>query len=425
MTELPNIVRERMKAAAAGLHPDSDLLTAFAERALSERERIPVLDHLVRCAECRDVIALATPPTQSAIGKDTVRISKAPLVGWPILRWGALAACVVIVGTAVLLQHSFKASVPVPVSVDRAALSQEEPLGQVATFNDSDQQAETQKAETLKGETKSDQLSTAKGRATRGEAILPKRPINLPSTPGSSGATTVKQYGGIAKQRLDLRPGAFAPAPPATTRPADARSLPLEERNSADLVSSSAPGAANETVQVEAMTAPVTEQTEKDEAVGKAKSPAPAQLVGGVAGASAYAQNKAAVSAEERGNLREEVFRFRADVSRWTISSDGQLQRSLDSGKTWQPVNVAEKATFRALSANGPDLWVGGARGLLYHSSDAGGHWTRVSPTVNGTTLTSDIAAIEFTDPRRGKITTAAGEAWITSDAGQIWQKQP
>jgi photosystem II stability/assembly factor-like uncharacterized protein len=112
-----------------------------------------------------------------------------------------------------------------------------------------------------------------------------------------------------------------------------------------------------------------------------------------------------------------------APVSRWTISSDGQLEHSIDSGKTWQPVAVADNATFRALSSNGPDLWVGGASGLLYHSADAGGHWTRVKPAA-GTNLTADIAAIEFTDARRGKITASNGEVWLTEDAGQTWRKQ-
>ena len=132
---------------------------------------------------------------------------------------------------------------------------------------------------------------------------------------------------------------------------------------------------------------------------------------------------KAQATAEARENLRAELYRHRADLSRWTISSDGQLQHSLDSGKTWQPIAVADKATFRALSANGPDLWVGGADGLLYHSTDSGGHWILVKPMCEGATLTASIAAIEFADPQHGKLTTATGETWLTADAGQTWEK--
>jgi len=90
MTELPNVVRERLKAAPAGLHPDPNLLTAFAEQALSDREAPQVLDHLSRCADCRDVVVLATPATQSAAvvaGMDTGHARKASLVELATLRW--------------------------------------------------------------------------------------------------------------------------------------------------------------------------------------------------------------------------------------------------------------------------------------------------------------------------------------------------
>src|SRR5258708_15821590 len=61
MEQLPNIVRERLKVPASVGHPDADVLTAFAEQSLAERERAGVLLHLSRCADCRDVLALAVP----------------------------------------------------------------------------------------------------------------------------------------------------------------------------------------------------------------------------------------------------------------------------------------------------------------------------------------------------------------------------
>lgn len=53
-----------LRAALAGStgpddHPDAGLLTAFAESTLPLRERQEVLDHLARCAECREVLAVA------------------------------------------------------------------------------------------------------------------------------------------------------------------------------------------------------------------------------------------------------------------------------------------------------------------------------------------------------------------------------
>jgi hypothetical protein len=109
---------------------------------------------------------------------------------------------------------------------------------------------------------------------------------------------------------------------------------------------------------------------------------------------------------------------------RWTLSADGTLQRSLDTGATWQTIVVSSKTVFRALAANDLDIWVGGSAGALFHSSDAGEHWTQVRPIANGEALEDDIVGVEFTDTLHGKLTSSAEETWITADAGQTWQKQ-
>ena len=161
----------------------------------------------------------------------------------------------------------------------------------------------------------------------------------------------------------------------------------------------------------------------------------------------------------------------------WTISSTGGLQRSFDQGITWQNVDVnnslaasnlalmkapsrakeltneqvatggnltndkenlanasaikdglakkdADSLVFRAVASNGPDVWAGAAGGLLYHSSDAGGHWTRVVPATAGVSLTGDIVSLEFIDSQHGRVVTSTPETWTTSDAGQSWQKK-
>jgi hypothetical protein len=109
---------------------------------------------------------------------------------------------------------------------------------------------------------------------------------------------------------------------------------------------------------------------------------------------------------------------------RWTLSADGTLQRSLDTGATWQTIVVSSKTVFRALAANDLDIWVGGSAGALFHSSDAGEHWTQVRPVANGAVLEDDIVGVEFTDTLHGKLTSSAEETWITADAGHTWNKQ-
>ena len=68
MEQLPKIVQQRLQGPAQpGVHPDPDLLTAFAEKSLDDRERVHVLQHLVECADCREVLSLAMPEIQSAL----------------------------------------------------------------------------------------------------------------------------------------------------------------------------------------------------------------------------------------------------------------------------------------------------------------------------------------------------------------------
>src|SRR5579871_3856775 len=103
MQDAPKIVRERLRAAMPVVnHPDPDVLTAFSERSLPQLERDIVLEHLARCGDCRDVVALALPATEP------LQIpAKAPSGGWlawPTLRWGFVAAGILAIGSLGIVQ---------------------------------------------------------------------------------------------------------------------------------------------------------------------------------------------------------------------------------------------------------------------------------------------------------------------------------
>jgi hypothetical protein len=84
---------------------------------------------------------------------------------------------------------------------------------------------------------------------------------------------------------------------------------------------------------------------------------------------------------------------------------------------------AATTPMFRAVSANGLEIWAGGSASVLYHSSDGGQQWTRVLPSASGVSLTGDIVGIAFPDPQHGKLETSTFELWTTADAGQTWHK--
>jgi len=167
------------------------------------------------------------------------------------------------------------------------------------------------------------------------------------------------------------------------------------------------PGSATETVQVNAETASVK---------GAASAPAPEVL-----NALAATESEVVLQKAVAGNSPQ---RAKSAVPQWTISAKGTLERSLDLGKTWHKVSVAHGVIFRALSVLGSQIWVGGNRGSLYHSSDSGLTWTKIVPSTADATLTVDISHVEFSDGNTGTVSTTNGETWSTSDSGTTWRRQ-
>ncbi len=104
MQNVPNIVRDRLSAATPAVnHPDPDVLTAFAERSLPALERSTVLEHLARCRDCRDIVALALPATEPLPA--TALHSPRAWLSWPALRWGFVAAGIIAIASFGALQY--------------------------------------------------------------------------------------------------------------------------------------------------------------------------------------------------------------------------------------------------------------------------------------------------------------------------------
>ncbi|MGA2344618.1 MAG: carboxypeptidase regulatory-like domain-containing protein [Candidatus Sulfotelmatobacter sp.] len=592
MQNVPKIVRERLWAATPAVnHPDADVLTAFAERSLPGLERDVVLEHLARCGDCRDIVALALPATEPV--ETEMKPSPSGWLTWPALRWGFVAAGVVIIASVGILRYeahsqhgtmsaSNNAPAPQPAATeaknqplatpappppsekrekiqppaastyadslmmdnapvrDKKSPSRVEvptvnaipsPVGGAAgggagqfrgsllhgpmsanqmTANQWQQNAEQNRAaapvpstavgkeeaagaftadrqaqkanQAMDNQTMANQTAAERGAAaadltTRAQnettvlqydAAAPQpaaddlrvrkdKPLALPA-PGQIGGYVVDPTGaGVSSARVTIIPSTMGGTTTTITNsqgvwliaglPTGNYKVAAEAPGFATAVKdlhydanqpkmysfSLSPGSVSETVMVSAEAGQL--QTENANIGGPITSGANAQIpVNG--------RNVTLMATLSPGGLQ----------TFWSLNPAGRLQRSFDQGKTWLPVDVnanpalyaavvaetsrakakdAEKArkapvvlTFRALAVAGSDVWVGGSGGALYHSVDAGSHWTRVVPATSGTVLTNDIVSLEFSDPQHGKLSTSAGEAWTTADAGQTWQKQ-
>src|SRR5277367_917302 len=116
MNEVPKIVKRRLLGGGTtDVHPDANMLTAFAEKSLNDREQDDLLVHLAQCSTCRDVVALALPELEESV---LAQRTPATAVGWRSswIRWAALAACVAVLGVAVTLRNRTPVDQPAVVA---------------------------------------------------------------------------------------------------------------------------------------------------------------------------------------------------------------------------------------------------------------------------------------------------------------------
>jgi hypothetical protein len=435
MEQLPKIVQRRLQGTPkSGVHPDADLLTAFVEKSLTDGERSHVLQHLAECADCRDVMSLALPETETAVLPSAER---SRWLTWPVLRWGALAACIVVVSAAVTLEHqrrpanqpSFAEKVPAASTSG----SPKPPAEQIAPKLPPPSTFQTDRDFAASGKlAKQRETSMDAGTVAAQTVVIAPRVPNQDTKDQAlandrlANAVAAKPADQPTSPAVALVPGPTTPLPPAKL----ARVEPQTEvRN--DAADRSATTTAETARLGDASAAPLemaqsAEQKAKDKSAKKELQQEGRAPRASAAGAMALGGRKAdtlsAATAQTAAGDFAKRSRAGPIAPRWSLSADGAVQRSFDSGKTWQTIQVASNVAFRALAANESDIWVGGAAGALYHSSDAGQQWVQIKPAADGKLLTSDIVTVEFSDAQHGKLTTSNRETWTTSDAGDTWQ---
>src|SRR5436190_6452316 len=209
-----------------------------------------------------------------------------------------------------------------------------------------------------------------------------------------------------------LTPGSYAlKAKAPGFRQTEIRQVAVLDHKTTDLAVKLDVGAMAETVEVSAMTPQVNEREEAKIAgavlsANALPSPeATAEVVARDQKQAAKPSRRKAATEPEDGMAGKAM-----PQAQWTLAADGMLQRSRDSGKSWEGVPVANMSGLRALFSADSDVWVGGKAGALYHSSDSGQTWKQVMPSYNGEKLAADISHIEFSDPANGSISPRNGQ---------------
>jgi hypothetical protein len=419
MTEVPKIVYHCLDAASERLtakatHPGADLLSAFAEQALSVAERENVLAHLAICGNCREVIALALPtevvaPEPTTVGNENGRRASTPAKAgkgwltssrfvWPGLRWAAVAAGVAV-AASVLLMHPGKLNQPTLLSKKQPAADTASP----ASIAPSPSSPMTYAPVLTKTEEKTampDSQSLKRLRPT--QMAKQAREVDSPMLL----AENKKQSNDSSDALAGLATGAKISNMPTVT---------------------------NETVEVSAASPlEITEEASSDfpltardmaPAIEKAK-PAPQSVAGPAtvqaeaAPAGASAQLQAQVVNRNMMTLRQSL----APHVTWSISA-GVLQESKDNGHSWQTALHTDHPLL-TYASHGDDVWAGGEAGALYHSIDGGATWAQMQPSTESQRLTSGITHIGISGPTAIVFSTTNDEVWSTMDGGKTWAKK-
>jgi hypothetical protein len=442
MTELPKIVYDRLRAGRPEqaeperAHPDADLLTAFAEQALSATERDRVLEHLALCGDCREVIALALPEAEVAAAPiaeetDAIRATGSRASGptphklifsWPALHWAALAAGVVVVAS-VLLMRPGKLNQTTPPSANPQVATNAQPVP--GTQIASSQSASSQIASSPKVSPPVDQSAIP---AKTGEA-RPKSELQLsrkfkaaaPSLPAGSGML-------LAENKKESAQANQLPAAPTVAGQAFAfdasTSRAATEADTVEVSSATpAPEAApsihgnlmarNEAPAIEkAKPAPQEMGVNAQQKTDAAVAPTPVR---------SQARNAASAAKMAFPAMRSSASPALAPRVTWAITA-GALQRSLDSGQSWQNALHPDHPLL-CYASHEADVWTGGQAGTLFRSADGGITWVQVQPAVKDQQLTADVTHIDVRGPAEVIVFTNNNETWSSTDGGQTWTK--
>ncbi len=428
MNEIPQIVYERLRSRMLAhpldggvedrAHPDADLLTAFAEQALSAKERESVIEHLAFCGNCREALALANPdiaeteavravatPAKLIQEKDARNWRSAFRFGWTSLHWAALAAGVMVAAAVLLLhpgklnqgaQSSAKQQVTSPVPAVSVAQFASPPSEQSPALVQSD---EARSKTELRLSKKLDAgPAVARARKADSELLLAEnkeakdRTDKLSAVPTAGAAAFDAPSSRGATETVEV--SAAAPAP-VTIPSTESRLMARSEKQAMDMVK----------------TMPQTETSQP----GSTLPPATAQLP-------AYNRNVVSMAKVESHANRKP-----AQLVTWAITT-GVLQRSLDSGRSWQKALRADHPLL-CYASHDEDVWAGGQAGTLFHSADRGLTWAQVQPSIHGQRLSFDITHIDVTRMDAGApvkivVSTGNNEIWSSTDGGKTWGKE-
>lgn len=389
--ELPKPMLDALaRQAAPGAHPSPAALTAFVEHTLTGGENQQVTDHLARCADCREVVFLASSAAEEPVAEeqDWMAVAGVPRISPALMAKAHAPQAIASASPAEAPRRKWTPRMVWALPVAAALLV-------VAGF-----------------------LIQQRFVAVRSAPQLESKVASYP--PVSPAAEPMQQ----TASNLAAEPAATKPAGEMRTKTARAKSVPSKSYDAVGLLTQPS------TVVLERAPAPAISphnETQKPAAIviggpSPAVAPAAPHFNSFAAGAAERAPAEPGATGQLSLAPQPLTRNVRAMHPQWRVTAEGHLEHYLSAG--WTRVLADQTTAFRVVSIVGDDVWAGGTAGVLFHSSDGGKQWGRISVVTSSGTLTATIVSIHFDDPQNGVLVTESGSRCSTGDGGLTWTSQ-
>jgi hypothetical protein len=375
-SEFQNRLSKGLEHGAPEQHPTADVLNAYGERLLPEGEERLLLAHLSVCADCREVVYLAS---RSVEEEALPQAKGAPARRFHWWTWAVPLLAVLIVGsTTFVLQSNRLNRTPAAPPAEVAQARRDAPLESsppAVVSQSSEEQSRTAAPKISRPGAEKDALSKKKDVGELAGASLKqeeRRDKSLDKIAANASAPAAEPQ---ATRQYESK----AANPASAARPALAAPAPVGAQTQAVT-------GANAMVETQADSSQVTAQN----------VPADKEALAG------FAHAKSSVQALKV-------------AEQWRVTNDGKLEHLLLG--EWKPVPGTPHAVFLTIASAGKDVWAAGKNVALFHSSDNGLHWERQTlPATN-----ADILHIEFSSSTTGILKTSSAGAFSTLDGGKTW----
>jgi hypothetical protein len=363
-------MREALGQPVAEGHPTADVLNAYAERALTAPEAQQVLQHLSTCAECREVVYLASEAHEEPVAAPVATASKK--IRWWVWAVPAVAA-IVAVSTALLVQ-------PHRVNYIAQTTKQEAPLPPPA----------------------------APAQTHEPEAESPRRPSPAVVSKPSAPVISLQKDDKDKNLPADVPPPALDAVARLNTKgaPIIPQAAPVQRRDSYTFETRQASPAITPDAVGGVMAADALVDRDRIE-VPQTNSTEAAKLNSTVGMALPSVQSGTAA--------RSKKTLFAAP---WRVTHAGTLEHL--TGGEWKALTAGPDAQVVAVTNFGPNVWAAAKNLQLYHSGNDGQHWERQNLPAEAQ---GEIVRLTFRSELDGALQTSTGDLWSTHDGGKTWSK--